>query len=62
MSGPESKHSTEWGALSSTVTLKSPKNSKNSQNSVKLARSVDNNAPDSVECFDSGPGINEFME
>ena len=52
MSGPESKHSTEWGALSSTVTLKSPKNSKNSQNSVPLARSVDDNVPHSAETFD----------
>ena len=59
MTGLESKHSTE---LSSTDTLKSPKNSKNSQNSVTLARSVDDNAPHSVECFDSDPGINELME
>ena len=62
MPGPESKHSIELGALPSKDTLKSPKNSKNSQNSVTLARSVDNNAAHSVECFDSGRVINEFME
>ena len=43
MPGPESKHSIELGALPSKDTLKSPKNSKNSQNSVTLARSVDDN-------------------
>ena len=89
MPGPESKHSIELGALPSKDTLKSPKNSKNSQNSVTLARTVDDNAlhsfdwvrrrrvirkqikrptrlsfsfATSVECFDSDPGINEFME
>ena len=49
MTGLESKHSTE---LSSTDTLKSPKNSKNSQNSVTLARSVDDNVPHSAETVD----------